>query len=87
LLNTAAHASLPQIRIANPTFSRHVRDAPGAEEFMHAAGWRAAVVDYEKYFVFEHQTGSLEWRILEEACTELDKLATLTDGKIKVRRA
>lgn len=31
---------LPQIRITNATFGRHVRDAPGGEEFMHAAGWR-----------------------------------------------
>ena len=34
---------LPQIRITNPTFGRHVRDAPGGEEFMHAAGWTVKV--------------------------------------------
>lgn len=39
----------------------------------------------EKYFVFEFQPGALEWRVLEEACLELDKLAALIDGKIKVR--
>jgi len=42
------------------------------------------VVEMEKYFVFEHQPGGLEWRVLEEACAELDKLAALVDGKIKV---
>lgn len=40
----------------------------------------------EKYFVFEHQPEEgLEWRVLEEACAELDKLAALVDSKIKVR--
>lgn len=34
---------LPQIRITNATFSRHVRDAPGGEEFMHSAGWTVRV--------------------------------------------
>lgn len=32
-----------QIRITNPTFSRHVREAPGGEEFLHAAGWTVKV--------------------------------------------
>ncbi len=32
-----------QIRISNPTFGRHVRNAPGGEEFMHAAGWTVKV--------------------------------------------
>lgn len=45
---------------------------------------RLQVIDYEKYFVFEHQPGGLEWRILEESCAELAKLAALVDGKIKV---
>lgn len=43
------------------------------------------VDNFEKYFVFEPQPGSLEWRILEEACAELSKLSALIDGKIKVR--
>lgn len=73
-----------QIRITNPTFVRHVRDAPGGEEYMRAAGWKPAVMEHEKHFVFEHQPGGLEWRILEEACAELDKLAALVDGKMKV---
>lgn len=73
-----------KIRITNPTFGRHVRDAPGGEEFMHTAGWRVKVIEMEKYFVFEHQPEEgLEWRVLEEACAELDKLAALVDSKIK----
>lgn len=127
--------ALHQIRITNPTFSRHVRDAPGGEEFMHAAGWAVKVrrrprssppaplapaasppagpachapsqcrlaphppthspapphpqvEEHEKYFVFTHQPGSLEWRVLGEAVAELAKLAALLDGKIKVGRA
>mgnify|MGYP001810671135 CR=1 FL=1 len=31
---------LLQIRITNATFQRHVRDAPGGEEFMHNAGFK-----------------------------------------------
>ncbi|EFN55941.1 hypothetical protein CHLNCDRAFT_145228 [Chlorella variabilis] len=76
-------AKFRRIRITNATFSRHVRDAPGGEEFMHAAGWTVKVDNFEKYFVFEPQPGSLEWRILEEACAELSKLSALIDGKIK----
>ena len=42
--------------------------------------------DHEKYFVYEHEPldAPLEWRVLLEACGELDKLAALVDGKIKV---
>ena len=122
---------LLQIRITNPTFGRHVRDASGGEEFMHAAGWTVKVrmhwrrppalaclpacippslvciccslqciptlltcrpcapstlqvFEHEKYFVFEPQPGGLEWRVLGEACAELDKLAALLGGKLKV---
>jgi hypothetical protein len=42
------------------------------------------VFEHEKYFVFEHQPGGLEWRVLGEACAELDKLAALLEGKLKV---
>lgn len=45
----------------------------------------AQVIDYEKYFVFEHHPGGLEWRVLEEACAELGKLQALVDSKIKAR--
>lgn len=44
----------------------------------------AQVEEHEKYFVYEARPGSLEWRILGEACSELDKLEALVDGKIKV---
>ncbi|KAL4451902.1 hypothetical protein ABPG75_007564 [Micractinium tetrahymenae] len=84
--NVRDHPEEPKyrkIRITNNTFQRHVRDAPGGEEFMHTAGWGVKVIDYEKYFLFEHQPGGLEWRVLEEACAELAKLQALVDGKIK----
>lgn len=75
-------AKYRKIRITNPTFQRHVRDSPGGEEFMHTAGWGVQVIDYEKFFVFEHQPGGLEWRVLGEACAELAKLEALVGGKI-----
>lgn len=40
---------------------------------------------FEKCFVFEHQPGGVEWRVLEVACSELAKLAELVAGKIEVR--
>lgn len=43
LLTRSGSSPWSQIRITNPTFGRHVRDAPGGEEFMHTAGWRVKV--------------------------------------------
>lgn len=72
-----------RIRIANKTFGRNVRDAPGGEDYMIACGWKAAVVNMERYFVFDGQPGdSLTWKIFEEGCKELDKLGALIDGKL-----
>jgi hypothetical protein len=76
---------LLQIRITNPTFARHVRDASGGEQFMRAAGWVLQVHDFEKHFAFEHQPGQWEWRVLEAACVELEKLIALLQGKIQVQ--
>ncbi|PSC70727.1 nitrate ABC transporter substrate-binding [Micractinium conductrix] len=50
---------------------------------MHNAGFKVKVEEHQKFFVFEHQPGCLEWRVLGEACAELAKLASLVDGKIK----
>ncbi|KAL4420465.1 hypothetical protein ABPG75_010121 [Micractinium tetrahymenae] len=77
------HKICCNIRILNATFQRHVRDAPRGAEFLQAAGWTAKVLHFDSYFVFEHQPGGPEWRLLGEACTELAKLAALLEGKIK----
>lgn len=62
---------------------------PAASQFMPHPNcflMPCQVIEMEKYFVFEHQPGEgLEWRVLVEACSELDKLAALVDSKIKVR--
>jgi len=76
-----------RIRIANATFSRHVRDAPGGEEFMTAAGWRAAVRDNERYFVFEHRPGSVGWQALQIASVEIAKLKAVVSHKIELKAA
>lgn len=70
--------SLPNRVPAVPLSAARASSAPGVPH-------HSQVVDMEKYFVFEFQPGALEWRVLEEACLELDKLAALIDGKIKVR--
>ncbi|KAG7673267.1 hypothetical protein Ndes2526B_g03302 [Nannochloris sp. 'desiccata'] len=71
-----------KIRITNATFGKHVRDAPGGEAFLIQAGWHAAVVDHERYFIFESQPDTLQWSIFEEACKELAKLDTVLDAKL-----
>lgn len=72
-----------RIRLNNNAFNLHVRNAPGAEEFMLVGGWKASVVDFERYFVFEHQPGTIEWEILEIAVAELVKLKALLEGKLR----
>ena len=72
-----------QIRITNATFGNHVRDAPGGEAFLIQAGWHAAVVDHERYFIFEAQPETLQWTIFEEACKELAKLDAVLDAKLE----
>ncbi|KAI3437897.1 hypothetical protein D9Q98_000342 [Chlorella vulgaris] len=81
--NSPDESKFRRIRITNPTFARHVRDASGGEQFMRAAGWVLQVHDFEKHFAFEHQPGQWEWRVLEAACVELEKLIALLQGKIQ----
>ncbi len=71
-----------QIRITNATFGKHVRDAPGGEAFLIQAGWHAAIVEMERYFIFEAQPDTLQWTIFQEACKELAKLDTVLDAKL-----
>eukprot|EP00887_Chlorella_sp_A99_P007878 scaffold20.g7878.t1 len=70
-----------KIKLTNPTFTHHVRDAPGGEAFLKEAGWHVKVEDFEKFWVYDARPGSVEWQILEEACKELDKLVQLVTDK------
>ena len=49
---------------------------------MLAAGWHPQVVDLQRYFVFDSQPGSTQWRIFEEACKELSKLEKSLESKV-----
>jgi hypothetical protein len=71
-----------QIRIANKTFGQHVREAPGGESFLIAAGWKAEVRDLQRCFVFDPKPGCVEWDIFKEAAKELGKLEALLEGKL-----
>ena len=64
-----------------------MRSAPGGEEFLHEAGWRVVVADHEKSWHLDARPGSVEWEILEEACSELDKLDKLLRGKLEASPA
>lgn len=58
--------------------------APSLHPPTHSRTHSLQVVEHEKYFAFDPQPGCLEWRVLEEACVELQKLEALVEGKLRV---
>lgn len=70
------------VRSSNPKFQQGIASVPGAEDLLLSSGWRIKVVEYERSIVFQKRQGSVEWQLLEYACTELEKLVTLATSKL-----
>lgn len=61
-----------------------MRDAPGGEAFILAAGWRPVVYNHERFFEFHAQVqDKIDWSIFLVACEELEKLDALLDSKLQ----